>query len=337
MDLVESMRVFVRVAELKSFRLAAKAMSLSNASATRCVANLEARLNIRLLDRSTRCVSVTASGLNYLAGCRAWLENLEQLETVVRRAEAEPRGALRIVASSALPLPMLNAMIHGFRRRYQQVDLQLTISEDNVDCLSTSHDIAIVTHAGADDKKLALHPMWSSPLICVASATYLELRGTPRTPADLLEHACIALPAETAATCRVFLDSAGKTTPLALTPVYTVNSVAAVRAAVLANMGFAIVQACSVAEDMEHGALLRLMPDHTIDEPAAVAAIVCRNGHQPRPVIRAFLAYISNMDLARRPARTVHEAPIIAEARRTSEGLQPADFIFKAHTDVVDF
>jgi DNA-binding transcriptional LysR family regulator len=308
------MRVFVRVAELKSFRLAAKEMSLSNASATRCVANLEARLNIRLLDRSTRCVSVTESGLNYLAGCRVWLENLEQLEAGLRHAQAEPRGALRIAASSALPLPMLTTLIHGFRRRCQQVDVRLTISEDSGNCLGAGHDIAIVTRADVDDKKFTVHPMWNSPLIGVATAAYLELHGTPRTPADFLKHACIALPADTAAASRVFRDSAGQTTQLALTPVYTVNSVSAVRAAVLANMGLAIVQACSVTGDMERGALQRLLPDYTIDEPAAVAAIVCRNGRHPSLAISAFLAYISDTDLTRRPARIVHEGPRVAEA-----------------------
>jgi DNA-binding transcriptional LysR family regulator len=155
--------------------------------------------------------------------------------------------------------------------------------------------------------------MWNSPLICVATPVYVELHGTPRTPADLLAHACIALPAGTAAAWPVFLDPSGQTTQLALTPVYTVNSVAAVRAAVLANMGFSIVQACWVAEDVEHGALRRLLPDHTIDEPAAVAAIVCRSDHQPNLATRAFLAYISNTDLTR-PARTALETPRIAGA-----------------------
>jgi DNA-binding transcriptional LysR family regulator len=222
---------------------------------------------------------------------------------------------LRIAASSALPLPLLSAVIHGFRRRYQQVDVRLTISEDSGNCLSAGHDIAIVTRADVDDKKFTVHPMWNSPLICVATAAYLERHGTPRTPEDFLKHPCIALPAETAAACRVFLDSAGQTTQLALAPVYTVNSASAVRAAVLANMGFAIVQACSVADDMERGALQRLLPDYTIDEPAAVAAVVCRNGHQPNLAIRAFLAYISNTDLMRRPAPMVHDAPRTAEVR----------------------
>jgi DNA-binding transcriptional LysR family regulator len=312
MELIDSMRVFVRVAELKSFRLAAREMSMSNASATRCVANLEARLNTRLLDRSTRCVSVTVAGLNYLAGCRGWLENLEQLETALCHADAEPRGALRIIAAGALPLPMLSAIVHGFRRQYPQVDVRLTLSDDSGEFPSASHDIAIVDNTKIDDKKFSVHPMWTSPLICVASTAYLELHGTPRTPADLLKHACIALSTETTSACPVFLDSAGQTTQLALAPVYTINNTSAVLTAVLADMGFAIVQACSVAKELGRGALRRILADHTIGEPAAIAAFVCRNSHQPSLTIRAFLAYIANTDLALRPAPAAHEATRIA-------------------------
>jgi DNA-binding transcriptional LysR family regulator len=290
MNLIESMRIFVRIAELKSFRSAAKELGLSNASATRTIAALEARLNVQLLDRSTRSVRLTPSGLNYLTMCRVWLEHLDHLEGAVRHTEDEPGGSLRIVASNALPLSSLTTLVSAFHRRYPNVDLQLAVSERDDDCLDSSYDVALVANVDADEKSLTAHPVWTSPLICVATSHYLAVHGTPRVPQDLCNHSYIALSTETTNARLLFLNSTGQREQVALTPAYTVNSATAVHAGLLANMGFSIVPASSVAEDEQRGELLRLLPGYTVDARDAGAVVVYRSGTEPTPAARAFIA-----------------------------------------------
>jgi DNA-binding transcriptional LysR family regulator len=298
MNLVESMRMFVRVAELKSFRSAAKEFNLSNPSATRTIAALETRLDAQLLDRSTRSVKLTASGLNYLTMCRVWLEHLEHLEETVRRTEDEPSGSLRIVASSALPHSSLTSLVSAFRRRYPNVAVQLAVAEHDENLLDGSYDVAVAANIDVDDKGLTAHALWTSPLVCVATSQYLESHGTPQVPQDLRSHAYIALSTGTVNPPLLFLNAVGQREQVALTPAYTVNSATGVYAAVLANMGFSIVPACSIIEDELNGKLLRLVPEYNIDAPAAVALVVYRNSAQPTPAVRAFIAY-ARTDMAR--------------------------------------
>src|SRR5580698_7227165 len=97
MDVVKRMRVFVRVAELGSFRKAAKELGLSNPAVTRCVFSLETRLRVRLMHRSTRVVTLTESGRQYLDSCRAWLEHLDALEAaIVHRDESTSKSVVSV-------------------------------------------------------------------------------------------------------------------------------------------------------------------------------------------------------------------------------------------------
>ena len=290
MKLIESMRIFVRVAELKSFRSAARELGLSNACATRTIAALEARLNVQLLDRSTRSVRLTLSGLNYLTMSRVWLEHLDHLEGAVRHTEDEPGGTLRIVASNTLPLSSLTSLVSVFHRRYPNVDLQLAVLERDDNCLDSSYDVALVANVDIDEKEFAAYPLWTSPMICVATSRYLAVHGTPRVPQDLCNHAYIALPIATTNARLLFLNSIGQQKQVALTPAYTVNSATAVHAGLLADMGFSIVPAGSVAEDEQRGELLRLLPGYTVDAHDAGAAVVYRTGTEPTPAARAFIA-----------------------------------------------
>jgi len=107
MNQIHAMRVFVRVSETESFRRAAQQLDVSNALVTRAIAMLEAHLRTRLINRTTRNLSLTEAGTRYLEGCRALLEELDHLESMVAHTEGDPSGTLRVVASGSLSLMAL--------------------------------------------------------------------------------------------------------------------------------------------------------------------------------------------------------------------------------------
>ena len=145
MNQIHAMRVFVRVSETESFRRAAQQLDVSNALVTRSIAMLEAHLRTRLINRTTRNLSLTEAGTRYLEGCRALLEELDNLETALAHTEGEPSGTLRVVASSSLSLLTLTPLIDGFRKRYPKVNVRLTLAERHVDLVEDGFDVGIVT------------------------------------------------------------------------------------------------------------------------------------------------------------------------------------------------
>src|ERR1700730_13148091 len=133
MNQIHAMRVFVRVSETESFRRAAQQLDVSNALVTRAIAMLEAHLRTRLINRTTRNLSLTEAGNRYLEGCRGLLEELDHLENTVAHTEREPSGTCLVVASGALSLLSLTPLLNGYRRLYPKVRIRLTLAERHVD------------------------------------------------------------------------------------------------------------------------------------------------------------------------------------------------------------
>ena len=144
MDHLQSMRVFVRVADLGSFARAASAMDISNAVATRHVADLEGRLGTRLLNRTTRSLSLTESGQVYLERARQILDELEDVEQMVVARNHEPLGSLRIVAPVVFGLHNLAPVLQTYAQRYPKVVPDVTLVDRQVDLVEEGFDVGIV-------------------------------------------------------------------------------------------------------------------------------------------------------------------------------------------------
>jgi molybdenum-dependent DNA-binding transcriptional regulator ModE len=130
MDLVRGMRLFVRVTELGSFRKAATEFDLSAPMVTRSMEMLESHLGVKLLNRTTRSIQVTACGRRYLESCRSWLENLDELESTIPASDGEPKGTLHVTSSTAEKPPHLSTLICDFRNVYPNVDVELVCIDD---------------------------------------------------------------------------------------------------------------------------------------------------------------------------------------------------------------
>ena len=293
MDHIQAMRVFVQVAENQSFRRAAQQLTVSNALATRAIAMLEAQLHVRLLNRTTRTLSLTEAGAQYLEGCRSLLEELDQLESTISCNDGEPGGTLRVVAAGGLSMTSLTSLLDGYRKRYPKVKLHVTLSEKRIDLVEGGFDVGLVTGAMATTgAELIERPLATNPMIAVASPAYLRQHEAPESPEDLTQHGFIGLPQETRGATWGFRHRNGVSQSVKLEPSYTVNSALMVRQAALAGMGPAIVPQDVAAADLKEGTLVRLIPDYSIDDPEVSMSLVYPSRKYLAAKTRFFIEYV---------------------------------------------
>lgn len=181
---------FLRSVEGGSFAAAAKALRQTPSAVSRSVARLEARLGVRLLTRSTRSLAVTAEGERFRVHAQKLLLDLDELERSFAADKSEPRGRLRVSASTPFGIHQLLPALPEFLRRYPKVTVDLSLSDALVDLVSERTDIAI-RHGPLRDSSLRARKLGSSRWIVAASPEYLQRHGTPQTPADLEHHNCL--------------------------------------------------------------------------------------------------------------------------------------------------
>jgi DNA-binding transcriptional LysR family regulator len=304
MNQINAMRVFVRVAETQSFRRAAQQLDVSNALVTRSIAMLEAHLQTRLINRTTRNVALTEAGIHYLDGCRGLLEELDHLEHSVMHTEREPGGTLRVVASGTLSLLSLTPLVDGFRKRYPHVNVKLTLAEKRVDLVEDGFDVGIVTAFMVSSKELIERKLAANSFVPCAAPAYLAAHGEIETPEQLAERSFVGLPAEQRNPTWHFTGPDGRTQQIQPTPVYSVNNALMVRFAALAGMGVAILPSQLVADDFAEGTLKRIMPEYEVDDPEVKVSIVYPSRQYLPARTRVFVDYTVDYFERARATRT---------------------------------
>jgi len=259
MDLIHAMRVFARVAEAESFTRAAQHLDVSVPVVTRSVASLEEHLDVRLFNRTTRRVALTEAGQSYLEGCRAVLDQIEDIETNVARTSNETRGGLRVVSSAGFALMRLAPVFASYRERFPGIAVQLTLMDRSVDIIDEGYDVGIVSDQMVKSETLIMRPLATLPRIPVASPAYLAKFGTPQTPMDLENHAFLAPTNDMRSHQWNFTTDSEETSRVHLTPVFSSNSPMMLQGATVAGMGFSILPESLVERDLKTGALQRLI------------------------------------------------------------------------------
>ncbi|WP_250433627.1 LysR family transcriptional regulator [Caballeronia sp. ATUFL_F2_KS9A] len=302
MNQLQAMRVFLKVAETESFGRAANALDLSNAVITRYVSLLEAHLNTRLLNRTTRSVSLTEAGRAYADGCRAVIEQIETIEASVGNSSVDPSGTLKLVASASFSLLGLTPMLRGFRERYPNVKLRLTLLHRPVDLVAEGFDVGIVVPHLVNSGMLINRPLVRVAAVLVAAPAYLAQRRAPVGPASLASHEFLAPSSDIHGSTWSFIGPSGETESVELDPAYNVNSSHMLRQAALSGMGIAVLPESYVAQDIEVGSLVRLLPGHTLKDADKEVSIVYPGRRHVSAKTRAFvdfaLAYFRDGELA---------------------------------------
>lgn len=188
---LESIRVFLTVAELQSFAGAGRRLGMTPASVTRTVAALEARLGLQLLVRTTRQVSLTSAGAVYASRVMPLAAGLEKAADETREAQGITSGRLRISAPLSLGVKLLPAVLSQFGALHPQTSVDVSLSDRFVDIVEEDFDLAIRISGPPSDKSTIWRKICRVPRILVATPDYLRARGTPQQPKDLGVHDCL--------------------------------------------------------------------------------------------------------------------------------------------------
>jgi len=193
MDQLRAMRVFARVVDEGGFAKAARALDLAPPVVTRLVADLEDHLGARLLNRSTRSLSLTEVGEQYLEKVRVVLVDIDEAEAEAGAATREPRGNLRLLCPPAIAVHQLAAQLPRFRARHPQVTVEIS-APGPVDSVDESFDISLFARRTPPDGDFIARRLARTEVVVCASPDYLDRRGRPRHPSDLAEHDTVTPP-----------------------------------------------------------------------------------------------------------------------------------------------
>lgn len=184
------MQFFVLVARHGSLAAAARAMDLTPPAATKRLAALEARLGVRLLNRTTRSLSLTSEGETYLQHATRILAEVKEMEDAVAQGRSTPRGLLRVNATLGFGRTTIAPLVSTFSARYPDVEVQMEVTDKPIDLVESGFDLAI-RFGALPDKRLNARRIMSNRRFLCASPRYLERHGAPANLADLAKHRCI--------------------------------------------------------------------------------------------------------------------------------------------------
>jgi DNA-binding transcriptional LysR family regulator len=184
-DHLQAIRIFARVVETGSFTQASRSLDMPNTTVSKWVRSLEKHLGVKLLERTTRSVTVTTDGAAYYERTRPLLSELDDIEATLGRAQASPRGALRIDTGASVASGILIPALPAFRARYPDIQVRLGVTDRTADLIAENIDCAIRSTGDAPD--LVSHAIGVLEWTTCASPAWLARHGTPRHPRDIVE------------------------------------------------------------------------------------------------------------------------------------------------------
>ena len=301
---------FVEVARRLSFARAAEQLEMHVSGVSRAVAALEARLGVRLLQRTTRQVGLTEAGRTHLRRCEALLAELADAESAASALGGALRGTLRVSIPSGFGLTHITPGIAEFAAAHPELNLDLHLSNRNVDLVEEGYDLAIRLGRLTDSRMVARR-LGESRRMLVASPDYVRTHGAPKRPADLAAHACLVLDTTTAPS-RWELRSGAARERLRMPARLRSNNALALLDACRAGAGITLLPQVIVAADVAAGRLQRLLPRWNGDAQG-VFAIYPGNRFIPAKV-RRFVEFVE----ARLRAFDAANPPDGKRARRTA-------------------
>nr|WP_315204088.1 LysR family transcriptional regulator [uncultured Albidiferax sp.] len=260
MDRIEQLAIFVRVAETGNFTLSAQQLGLPRANVSLAVQQLEARLGVRLLHRTTRRVSLTPDGEALLERARGLVSDLEELEQQYHPVRATVAGRLRVDVPSRVARCLIAPALPTFFAQYPAIALELGASDRSVDLVQENLDCALRV-GPLHSSSLVARPLGALAMVNCASPAYLARHGTPTRPADLASHQAVNYAAPTTGRVAPWEWMEGGTLrQLDLHSQVTVNNAETYIACALAGLGLVQVPAYDVRQHLHSGELLQVLP-----------------------------------------------------------------------------
>lgn len=292
MDRLQSMRVFCQVASAGSFTRAAAELDMSLAATSRLVVDLENHIRTRLLNRTTRRVTLTEAGEEYFARCTQILAQIEEADKIMCDQSTEASGRLRFLIGSAVVMHELAPLLHTFRMRHPKVTLDAQLAERPVDLAAERFDLAVQPSVHVTSDSVVARKLIGTSMILCASPDYLQQRGTPRIPEDLSSHDCLSIANEEHRDSWR-LQSGQNETRIRPNNVLTSNNVRVLLEAACSGMGIAFALCHPVQPELRSGRLVRVLPDYRGDDMEHL--IVYPSRRYLRPKVRAMIAFLQEL------------------------------------------
>jgi DNA-binding transcriptional LysR family regulator len=290
MDPLSGISVFAAVADAQSFTQAAKRLGMSKSSVSKSVTRLEERLGARLINRTTRRLSLTEVGHDFHQRCSRIVEEAEAAEQAINRLQESPRGTLRVNAPLSFGLRHLGPALPEFMVMYPELKLDIDFLDRRVDLIEEGYDVAVRSGA-LDDSSLIARRLAPNRLVAVAAPAYLERHGTPAQPKALASHNCLTyayLPSPGA--WQFQLD--GQPFAVSVSGSLQTNNGDVILDAVLAGLGIAMAPTFICGAELAAGNLHRILADFE-PEPYGIHAIYPHSRHLPLKV-RVFIDFFAD-------------------------------------------
>lgn len=290
LDRFKSLEVFAKVAAAGSLSAAARAMGLSQTMVTKHIAALEARLGTKLFHRSTRRLSITEAGRNYLESAERILAELEAADGAVAADRYEPRGLLRLSAPVSFGARQIAPLLTEFARRHPGLKVELGLNDRQVDLAEEGWDLAVrIGHLS--DSNLIARRIAPCRLMLAAAPAYIEAHGRPRVAADLANHNCLGYTLSRFAVAGYWAFGANRETKIDVAGNLCANNGDALRAAAVAGQGIIYEPTFVVADDLRAGTLVAITLEQPTMELGGIYAVYLPE-RNPAAKVRVFIDFL---------------------------------------------
>lgn len=290
MNKITALNVFRRVVEMGTFKAAADDLHLSQAAVSKNINELEAFLGIALINRTTRRLSVTESGMAYYGQICGVLDSLDAADQSIMAASFTPRGRLRVGVPMSYGLIRLNPLICEFQRRYPAISIEVILSDAYMDLVDQGLDVVIRGAAALDDSTLRAKPLCEVRRVLCAAPDYLEEAGQPARPEDLKTHNCL-LYSLSSSPRKWFFTRDAESVAVELKPAsFCANNGIALKQAAVQGLGVILVPKEFVSSELADGSLVKLLPDWQPDPHALFAVYPFHKEQSPK--VRLFIEFI---------------------------------------------
>jgi DNA-binding transcriptional LysR family regulator len=288
MDRLAAMEAFVRVVDAGSFSGAAKQLRIGQPAVSKTIAQLEDRLGVRLLLRSTHGLTPTEAGRNFYERARRSIEEAEEAELAARGTARTLSGRLRVCAP--VTFTRLNVMprLVIFLAEHPSLDIDVVLDDRDIDLVAAGIDVALLIGRLADSA-VTTRKIGQCQRRVLGTPAYFAARGVPQTPTDLLAHPAIVYEQRDGRPTRSFRQGTSETT-VTVSGRLRVSAMEGVREGVLAGLGFAIASEWAFAPELKSGAVISVLDDWSL--PAVDLWAVFPTGRQPSAKARAFAVFI---------------------------------------------
>jgi len=290
MDRLGAMEMFVRIVETGNFSAVARQLGTTQPTISKQLTALEKQLRTRLLNRSTRSLSLTEAGATYYERCRRIIDEVRDAEGALGQLQSALAGTLHVNGSIALGQIFLAPLVLRFQRQYPELAIELSLSDRYIDLVEEGVDVAVRIGRLADSNLVARR-LGSTRRVLVATPAYLAAHGTPKRPEDLAHHSCLLYAYLSSGNEWTFKGPEGEIR-VRVQGNFKANNGEAIRQALLANVGVAMSPDWLIHDKLESGEVVALLPEFA--PPPLDINAVYPSGRHVSTKVRTFIEFLHN-------------------------------------------